>query len=222
MFPLPMHMYVELAAWLISLLCWRALTTTQLIWFVPYLTFIVLVELTARYLYHELQQPNAWLYSFSVPIEYSMYIFALASVYTRKIFSVLALFVLGWLLTYCIYSVIFVTGLTRVNSNIFVAGSTVCSFFAILSFYELYQQTNERGFFTLPMFWITVGILLFNAGEISLNIYTSFASEHGMRNMVSIFAFINHNLINVLYSSFIIAFLCQKIYGTSRRASAVT
>ncbi len=204
------------------MLCWRALRTSKLIWFVPYLLFIVSVELIARFLYRELNQPNAWLYNLSIPVEYSFYTFIMYRFYTRKIFVNASYFFIAGLFLYSLINIIFITGLTNVNADIFVIGSIGCLFFSLISLFEIYRQDYELSVFLIPIFWITVGIMLFNAGEIMLNMMQSYLAKTELRNAPNIFAFINHNLINVLYSSFIIAFLCQKIYGTSKRVSAVT
>lgn len=218
MFPLPLHIYFELAAAITALACLPALKHTKLIWFVPYLLFIVSVELLARFLYHELHQPNAWLYNLSVPVEYCFYLYMLSHIFTRKIFIIASLLFGSYFLLYWLYGLIFVTGFASFNQKLFVAGSTGCMLFSILSFIELYQSDNPRNIYLTPEFWIITGIFLFNSGEFVYDLFSEFAQQHMMQQSARAFMFINHSLINVLYSTYIISFLCQKIYGISKKA----
>src|SRR5215213_9009896 len=70
MFPIPLHIYFELAALTLSIIFWKRINQGPLKWFFPYLVLIVAVELTGRYIRRELHQPNVWLYNLSIPLEY--------------------------------------------------------------------------------------------------------------------------------------------------------
>ena len=66
------------------------------------------------------------------------------------------------------------------------------------------------------MFYIAAGLLLFNAGEFSANLFAEFYGR--LDPGFKLFRDINNKLILVLYISFAIAFLCQRITGTYRKA----
>src|SRR5688500_16270722 len=87
MFPLPIHIYFEIAALATSIIFWYKLRHTKLSWLLPFLIFIVVVELTGRYIRKELHQPNAWLYNISVPIEFLFYGFIFYLHYYKKSFK---------------------------------------------------------------------------------------------------------------------------------------
>ncbi len=218
MLPLPLHLYFEIAALLTCVICWRSLHKTKLRWFLPFLLFIVSVELTARYLTYELRQPNAWLFSLSVPGEYCFYSFVFYLFYTGRLPKRLAIGFMILLTLYAVYSMVFITGLKFFDMNILVAGSFAMIIFSILYFIELYNYNDPEPVYNDAMFWICTGIFLFNAGEFCYNLLSVLVIDEGFDSTLKIFRSINNSLILVLYSCFIIGFICQKISGTYRRA----
>lgn len=218
MFPLPLHIYFEIAAFLVSILCWRSLSKTGLRWFLPFLLFIVIVELTARYLSYELKQPNAWLFSLSIPCEYCFYAFIFWTAFTINRFKKIALGFIVLFLLYNIFSMIFITGLRFFDMNVLVVGNLAMVVLCILFFIDLYNSSDTQPVLKNSVFWIITGIFLFNAGEFSYNLLSMLIIDEGFDSTLKIFRSINNSLILVLYSCFIIGFICQKISGTYRRA----
>lgn len=218
MFPLPLHLYFEIAALLTCIFCWRSLRATRLRWFLPFLLLIVCVELSARYLTYELKQPNAWLFSLSVPAEYCFYSFFFFQVCTSALVKKLALSFIILLSLYAIYSIVFITGFDFFNMNILVAGSFAMVVFSVLYFMGIYNAADTTPVFSNSIFWICSGIFLFNAGEFCYNLLSMLVIDDGFDSTLKIFRSINNSLILVLYSCFIIGFICQRITGTYKRA----
>jgi hypothetical protein len=218
MFPLPLHIYFEIAALAVSILCWRSLNKTKLRWFIPFLVFIVAVELTARYLSYELRQPNAWLFGLSIPCEYIFYAYVFWSVFQNTWYKKTAVIFVACFLAYSIYSMTLVTGLKFFDMNILVAGNFAMVLLSILYYIELYNSNEPFPVLKNPGFWIISGIFLFNAGEFCYNLLSMLIIDEGFDATLKIFRSINNSLILVLYSSFIIGFVCQKISGTYRKA----
>jgi hypothetical protein len=216
-FPLPIHIYFEIAALAVSLLCWRSLVKSGLRWFIPFLFFIVLIELTGRYLPYVLRQPNAWLYNLSVPFEYLFYSFIFLLHYNRIINKMIVKGFLVLFTAYAIISILFITGIYTFNVHFLIIGSFFMIVFCILYLFELYNAEQEYSIWGYPMFWVTAGILLFNAGEFSYNLLSEYLIDKDIDYTLKIFRSINNKLILVLYSSFIIAFICQRISGTYRK-----
>lgn len=220
MFPLPLHIYLELAAAIAAIICLRSPSRTKLGWFIPFLIMIVLVELSARYMTYELQQPNAWLYNLSVPCEYIFYAFIFKESYHSSLFKKLARVFMVAFFIYAIISMVFINGMKFFDMNLLVAGSAFMILFSILYFIDLYNQPGEESIFRTPMFWITTGIFLFNAGEFSYNLLSKLLFDSPFDSRLEIFRSINNRLILVLYSCFIIGFICQKISGKYKKGLA--
>lgn len=218
MFPLPLHIYFEIAAFIVSVLYRRSLSKTGLRWFLPFLLFVVIVELTARYLSYELKQPNAWLFSLSIPCEYCFYALIFWTAFSTNRLKKIALGFIVLFLLYNIYSMIFITGLKFFDMNVLVVGNLAMVVLSILFFIDLYNSSYTQPMFKNPLFWIITGIFLFNAGEFSYNLLSMLIIDEGFDSTLKIFRSVNNSLILLLYSCFIIGFICQKISGTYRRA----
>jgi uncharacterized protein YggT (Ycf19 family) len=89
--------------------------------------------------------------------------------------------------------------------------------FCLLYLLEQYYQSQESSLLQNPLFWITVGLFLYNAGEFSYNLLSKYFINNKMDPSLKLFRNINNKLILILYSSFVIAFICQKITGTYKK-----
>jgi hypothetical protein len=169
-------------------------------------------------MYKELKQPNAWLYNLVVPVEYLFYATIFLIYYTKKGNQVIAKLFLVTFALYALISLVFVNGIYLFNDNFLLTGSFCMLLFCILFLFEQYYTVEEKSIWKIPMFWVTIGIFLFNAGEFSYNFLARFLIGNEMDPSLKFFRSINNKLILVLYTSFIIAFTCQKISGISRKA----
>jgi len=215
MFPLPLHIYFEIAALLVSIWYWRSLKNSRLRWFFPFLLLIVTAELSGRFMYKELKQPNAWLYNLTVPLEYLFYGTIFLFYYTKKRNQVIAKLFLLLFTLYAIISLLFTNGIYTFDENFLLAGSFSMVLLCLLFLFEQYNNQEEKSIWQIPMFWVTLGIFLFNAGEFSYNFLSRYLIGNDMDPSLKFFRSINNKLILMLYSSFIIAFVCQKISETS-------
>jgi len=216
MFPLPLNMYFEIVALLSAVIFWRSLRNTGLRWFLPFLFFIVAAEFAGRYMARELRQPNAWLYNFVVPLEYIFFSFIYLLYYKSKTNQGIAKL---FITVFSVYTLIYfiINGVARFNTDFLLYGSFSMIVLSVLFFLEYYRQLHEQPVWAQPVFWVAVGILLFNAGEFCYNLLSKFFIYDNLDPKLKLFNSINGKLILVLYSSFIIAFLCQKITGAYRK-----
>ncbi|HMO63371.1 MAG TPA: hypothetical protein PKC39_13845 [Ferruginibacter sp.] len=204
MFPLPANIYAEIAAFAASVIFWSNIKTSVLRWLCPFLLFIVMVELTGRYIYKELHVSNAWLYNISVPAEYLFYTMLFYFHYSLKYNRILAK---GFLLIFPVWvvvSILFINGFYTFNFNFLKTGSICISFFCLLYFYEVLTSEAMLNPFKQPMFWIACGLFLFNAGEFAYNSFADILMKKWSYGK-KLFSEINNNLIFVLYSAIIIA-----------------
>ena len=217
MFPIPIHIYIEFAALLTSVLLWRSLKDSGLRWFLPFLLFIVIAELCGRLMYKELKQPNAWLYNLVVPAEYLFYAVVFYTYYTKKINQTIAKLFIVFFLLFVFISLAFINGIYLFNENFLIMGSFFMLLFCILFLLEQYNTVSEKPIWQIPMFWVTIGVFLFNAGEFSYNFLSKFLIENEMDPSLKFFRSINNKLILLLYTSLIISFACQKITEVYRK-----
>lgn len=218
MFPLPLHIWFEIAAFIASVICWNSLKKTHLRWFLPFLFLIVAVEITGRVFSRILHQPNSWLYNLSIPFEYLFYTFIFLSYYKKQYNRHLARLFMYLFLGFVVINLGYVQGISRFNTNTLKIGSFFMVVFSISYFIELYNIHEEQVLLRNAMFWIATGILLFNAGEFSYNLFSKHLISNNLDKTLKLFQVVNHKLNLFLYSSFIIAFICQRTTEISRKA----
>lgn len=194
---------------LVSALLWPQLRTSVLRWFLPFLIFIVCVELTGRYSRRVLGITNGWLYNLSIPIEYLFFTFIFCRMYSRIAYRFLTMW---FLILFSIFIVIniMVNGLAEFHTNVLQVGSFFMIVFSVLYFINLYQDAEMEIVWRQPMFWIAAGVFIFNMGEFAYDFLSDYLINHGLDRTTAIFRSINNNLILVLYSFLIIGFLCNR------------
>lgn len=206
MFPLSPFNYLEILAFLTSVVLWPKLRSTRLRWFTPFLFLIVIVELIGRYYSREIHKSNAWLYNLSVPIEYLFYAFMFYQYFISKSFKKLALVFLSLFPVFAVINFLFIQDAARFNTNFLKVGSLFMFLFAILYFYDFLKIDKVVSPLKQPFFWIASGVLLFNAGEFVYNVFFEFYFKNWEVGL-KLFRDINNNLIYVLYSCIIIGLI---------------
>jgi hypothetical protein len=217
MFPLPLHIYFEIAAFLASLIFLNRIKASNLKWFIPYLGFIVAVELTGRYIGKELGRPNVWLYNLSIPIEYLFIAFVFYSFYKKRSSQYLGMWFLILFSIFVLLNITVIQGMNKFNTNTLVFGSFFMLVFSILYFSEMYRSEDTVEFYKDPMFWISIGVMLFNAGEFAYNLLSHYLINMELDKAARFFASINNKLILVLYSCFAISFIWGRTTETSKK-----
>lgn len=193
-----------------AIIVWKHIRKEYLRWFLPYLFFIVLVELAGWYFQVMKKVDISWLFNVSVPVEYLFYtcIF-LASVRLKWIRRLMIAFIIlftGYVLWYTIFR-----NVMKFNNIYLLTGSFTMIIWCILFFYDSYQETEVKPLFTAPMFWITIGVFLFNAGEFSYDLLSIFIAKNNLDPNVILFWKINRKLNILLYVLISTGLLCRII-----------
>jgi hypothetical protein len=206
-----------MAAFVASCLFFYSLKSQSLQEFVFFSAFIVLVEMTGRFLFKSLHEPNGWLYNLSVPIEYLFYGWIYFKNYRSASFKSLA----GWFVVlFAAFSIInnCIQGLYEFHTNTLQIGSFFMIVLSLMFYVDIYKDSKPIILWRLPMFWIATGVLLFNAGEFSYDMLSEYLLNRGFDNQAAaLFRSINNKLLLVLYGCLIVGFICTKITATSRK-----
>jgi len=210
MFPLSIHTYFELGALLAAIICWGRLKHTPLRWLLPFLIFMVLVELTGRYIRTVLHEPNSWLYNLSVPVEFLFYGFVFYRYYQRPAFKRAAGYFLFVFLLFPLTNLLFFQGFTVFNTHTMALGNFYMLLLGGLYFVELLNKEEPVNILKEPMFWLATGIFLFNTGEFCYTLFLDYLYITDLDKARRIFAEINNKLIWVLYTCITIAILCSE------------
>ncbi len=215
MFLFHIRNYFELAAFIISVLCYPGLRGTPLRTFPLFLFFIVVVELAGNYISAVLRHGNAWLYNISTTLEFVFYAYIFRLQLKDPAFKKAASRFMIFYPMLVLLNLLFIQGFLRFHSYTMVVGSILIIIFCCFYFYELLQNPREGDLLRDPMFWISTGVLFFYLGDLSYNLLFNLLQEYAAHTGGKLFQSINNNLILMLYSCFIIAFLCRRNPGKS-------
>jgi hypothetical protein len=208
MFHLPFFIYFEIAAFIASALTWQYLKGTALRLFPLFLFFIVAAELIGNYLSQVLHQKNGWLFNISTTLEYIFYAHIFSLTLRDPAFKTMARRFMAIYPMIVLLNLLFVQGFTEFHSYTVVLGSLFMIILCCLFFYELLLNPLEGELHKVPMFWISTGLLFFHLGDLSFDLLFNLLKNDATGK--DFFSSINNNLILILYSCFIIAFLCQR------------
>lgn len=172
----------------------------------PYLLFVVIVELIGRYYSREIHKSNAWLYNISVPIEYLFYSFLFLVHYNNPNFKTIAKVFILLFPVFAIINFLFIQNTERFNTNFLKVGSFFMIVFSCLYFTDLLRIEKIINPLKQPLFWIASGLLLFNSGEFAYNTVFEFFFKNWGKGL-KLFREINNNLLYVLYSCIIIGII---------------
>jgi hypothetical protein len=207
MLPLSLINYFELVTFFISLFAYPDLKGTPLRHFPFFLAAIVLVELTGRYLRAQLLQPDTVTLTTTAGFVFYTYIFRsyLQDPFSRRVALV---FMIAYPSLVLIQSLMMQGFPSR--SYLPSVGAVFMVLFGFRYFYELLLHPLEGRLRQDTMFWIITGILFFHLGSLSYNLLFNLLEKYTAGEGRKLFQSINNNLILMLYSCFIIAFLCKR------------
>jgi hypothetical protein len=192
--------YFELGAFLFSLLAYPNLRGTPLGPFPFFLGFIVLAELTVKYAWTRLLLPDTDWYVVAATAGFVFYAFIFSRYLKDPVFRKIAA---GFMIVYP--ALVLLDGWWRQG-----LGALCMILFCCRFFYELLLHPLEAKLRRDPMFWISTGILFFYLSDLSYSLLFHFMEKFAGDEWRKVFQSINNNLILMLYSCFIIAFLCKR------------
>jgi hypothetical protein len=169
-------------------------------WLAFFLLFIVVVEVTGRYYRIVLHQPNAWLYNFSVPVEYLFFVWLLSRYFRSKRFKQIASLFLAGFFIFTVLQLAFFGEVATFNTIFFKIGSFAMIMFCCFYFIDFMREDVPMNPVKEPMFWIASGLFLFNAGEF---LYVSLANIlfSDWQKWKPVIDQINNNLVVLLYAT---------------------
>lgn len=214
---MPSFFWFEVASLLAALICFPALRKSFLKWFVPFLFFIVCVEIAGRYLPRVLHRPNAWLFNFSVPVEYLFYSYIYYCAFVTPGFRLVARMAGFFYFLFCTL-VLINYGIAVFRNQLLMTGNLIGIFYSCIYFFEILKKEQVVDLLKEPMFWITCGVFLFNLGELTYTLFRPVLTANRWDVTLSIFKAINNKLIFWLYGCITIGLLCSRL-ATYRKTS---
>lgn len=211
MFSLPPYYYFEVGALLISVVVLYRFNNPPLHWLIPFLVLMVGVETIGLYYQKSLHKSNIWLYNISIPIEYIFYGLLIGSLCLTRAFKKIILRLTALLAAWAVINVLFIQGHAILDTHTLKAGSICMIVFSCLGLVDLFRSDEHKTLLANPLFWISAGVLFFNAGEFTYLFFFDTFLQNGWDKAAKLFSSINNNLIYVLYTCISIAIICSKI-----------
>jgi hypothetical protein len=212
---LDIHHYIEITALLVSILVWPHIRKSFLKWLLPFLLFIVGIEIAGKYIASVLHKNNGWLYNVSIPLEYVFYSFVICQSVKNRFSKKVILFSAVIFCIYVLYTNVVSPGIMKFNAGFLFYGSGLMVFFSCLFFWDLFSEKAVINPLKHSAFWVVSGLFLFNLGEFSYNLFADILFEKRDKTAV-FFHQINNYLNLVLYICISIGLLCSRISaGTS-------
>jgi len=204
---LPLYFYFILASFLVSLFLHKQRgTKLYLKLFSPFLGITFLVEVYGRYLRYQ-GRNNLLLYSFFTTFEFIFYLYLLSCIIhnLKMRMAIKYILVINALIAFANSLFIQKGGFSSITYSI---SCLLIVFFCIYYFLELFRSPKFVNLINEPPFWICSGLLFYYCCSFPLFGLITFLSTVP-RSLINNF-YILVNVMNVLlYTSFIIAFVCR-------------
>ena len=205
------YLLFESVALLACIMRFRQLHPKLLRWFLVLLLLVNAVEWGTFFRLYRINNSNNWIFNllntfqfiFYACIYYHLLLQNKARKYIAASCAVLALAI--------VVNIAFLQGISTFNSYTFIAG---CACTVYWSYFYLMQQVESMettGFTNDPFFWISIGLMIFHAGEFFLmSFFQYFSAINEFGHFFSVFSVCSNLLNAILYTCLTIAFFCRR------------
>ncbi|RFM27627.1 hypothetical protein DXN05_13005 [Deminuibacter soli] len=201
--------YLEIAAFIASLLALKTIWRTPALRIFPLLLGLVaIVETYEEFFANNTSPVNVNVYNIQVPLQHLLYLviiyFSLGNKRYRK-------YILFFIITFIVAAIaltLFASVNNRFNAKVYCVGAIyiVCSI--VLKFYDMLQNPADFNFLRNPFFYMLFAYLLFLVGTLpyfTMSNWLYFVK--GYKTTVQMLVYVSTVLNIILYSTYTIAFL---------------
>lgn len=212
----PIYFWFELTALLVSLVLLKQIMRHRMIYFVPYLTLIVLYEYGTIKGWFTMEKSNVLSVNIITGIEFIFYgIFIkdfIPDVKKRMLISTIF-----WIIVVIITSnILFFQGYKKLHTHTLLLGNAFLVFLCCNFFYDMLEiETKTDAGIDYSRFWIVTGVLFFTLGQFAFFTFYEYMITSGNRAYRVLFDNISNFSNAILYSCIIIAIICQRKTTTS-------
>lgn len=212
MFLTNLYLLVEAGSFVVCVLLYKTLKSSNLKYFLPFLLLTIVIELVGNWLMGKGIR-NYLMFNLFTSIEFIFYAFLFYKHFKLTGFKKFALFFIPFYILCVTVNVSFIQGPNNFHTYTFLLGSFFIVTFCCLFFYEsVLPDYLDNALTKQPFFWVCTGLLLFYLGSVIINALFEYLRSFDMQEEGKrIYGIINQSLNVVLYSAFIFAFLlCRK------------
>lgn len=205
--PIYLHHYAEAFCLLISIICYRQIKGSVLVWFIPFLLFTLITELAATYMAHVLELPNQLLYKGLTTVAFVFYLWVISNgihnANVKKYYILLSAIVLA-----CVLLQNLMIPINKFHREAYIASSLIVIVYCFVYLYEAITK-NDIDFRIEhePFFWVIIGLLFYFLVGAAFIVFINSVPK-ALRDS---FSQIMRWLSLIMYGCFSLAFvLCRK------------
>lgn len=202
--------YILITASLLALFINRKRLDRRLYLFFPLLLLALATELTGDY-FPTLNRLHDFLFSIYTPLEYLLLCLIITSFLKNRTTKLIIYATLPLVTVISVYVQVWLKqrGMFYAYLDILVA-SPLLTIWSLLYFFQLAADKQETQVGKNPMFWISLGNLLFYSGSTFSYSFGGYLQQAGATEVTKEFVYNIARIFNlVLYIFYIIAFLCR-------------
>jgi|SRR5688572_3355132 len=205
-------LWFELFSLVVAIFSYRLLKGSNLFWFIPFLMLTNIQEWGSHYGILSPGGKNIVGQNIFTTIEFMFYTW-LFSKEIHNVFQSRMIKIAGSvLLLGIIVNFLFFQGIaTEFHSYTYLPGSIMIILFAAIFFFNNFLGEEYVDLPRTPMFWISIGVMIFYAGMFSAYVFLMPAIVKGYAAFVQLYIILSNIFNVILYSCFIISFLCLRV-----------
>lgn len=199
-----------LIALIISFERYKKLEPRWLRLFAWFLLGTFIIQTSGYYYSHIFKKSNHFIFNFYTFYDYGFYIFIFYKTLKRKALKKVILFIGLFFILLYIYQIFILNQFFIYSSFTSNAGEflTLCCCFLYLA--ELLMADEMIDFFTIPMFWITTGIMIAAIGDFLYLCFFDYILKNNLDPDGSVYGVITVLLSIIQYIFFTVGFVCKK------------
>jgi hypothetical protein len=180
------------------------------------LVFTLAVDVGAVLYSYYFKKSNHFIINIYLPVSFSFYFLIFSKTFETKKFKTIIYTAFIVYLLFFLYGIIFIEGLYYFNTYSYCLGSILIVMCCLLYFMRLFTSDRLMNYFTIPMFWISTGLLFFFVGNMVHMSLLRYIIDNHLDPAGHIYQFIMVTLNVLLYGSFTISFLCNQVWKKTR------
>jgi hypothetical protein len=195
---------------LISIIFYKKLRPTQLRYFTYFLIFLLLSDYTA-FLYSRItRQSNHSIINVLFLINFPVYFLLFYKILEKQLLKTIVLiFSIGYIIFYFI-NILSIQGFSSINSYTYSVGSIMLIICCLFYFAQVFVSEKQINYFTIPMFWISTGVMFYYAVNLIYNSLLNYIIDKNIDPHGYIFAVFMTVSNLILYGLFSVGFLCNQ------------
>lgn len=199
-----------LIALLITIIFYNRLRPGWLRYFTYILLFLLISDYSA-FLYSRItHNPNHFIINIVLLINFPIYFVIFYKTLQKQILKNIVLIFSAVFLVFYLYNILYLQGFSSINSYTYSVGSIILIICCLLYFSQVFVSEKEINYFTIPMFWISTGLMFYYAVNLIYNSLLNYIIDKNIDPHGNIFAVFMTVSNLILYGLFSVGFLCNQ------------